>query len=250
MKKRLFVTLFLIVSCLIGCGTDANNSEEHVQIENSVNQHDGKDVEIKESPKVLMDLFSGERRIWLYVVGDKWDTDLSYDDSVAAVFVIENQEVTNVYYSMAEHPASTVRYTLADFDGMPDDEIISMVSNTYADASIGYTFPRGEANLDKNNFPYKIQYKGDLDSSGNELKYECLKFFEDYVLRIDETSTIKGSRIYSEIRYDEIIEPTIIKNKEYIGILDDNLNVMFITLNNYPEFDNLELDDPNGMSDF
>lgn len=171
-EKRLFVTLFLIVSCLIGCGTDANNSEEHVQIEKSVNQHDGKDVEIKESPKVLMDLFSGERRIWLYVVGDKWDTDLSYDDSVAAVF-----------------------------DGMSDDEIISMVSNTYTDASIGYTFPRGEANLDKNNFPYKIQYKDDLDSSGNELKYEYL-------------------------------------------------NVMFITLNNYPEFDNLELDDPNGMSDF
>lgn len=263
MKIKLFVTLLFIISCFIGCGTDTNNSEESVQSENSVNQNDGKDDEIQEEPKVLMDLFSGERRIWFYINGDRYDTDLTYDDRVAAVFVVENREVTHVYYSMVEHsamlnymdspeinPCSTERYALADFDGMSDDEIISKISSTYADASIGYTFPIGEAMLDKSDFPYKIQYKGDLDSSGNKLKYECLKFFDVYYLRIDETSTVLGSRISSRIQYDEMIEPTVIKNKEYIGIFDDSQNVMLITLNNYPEFDNLELDDPNGMSDF
>ena len=56
----------------------------------------------------------------------------------------------------------------------------------------------------------------------------------------------QNETLYRSFKFDSLVEPTVIKEKEYIGIQDTSGN-MLITLNNYAEFENIMLDKPEGM---
>ena len=95
--------------------------------------------------------------------------------------------------------------------------------------------------------PYTIEYDGELDSSGNGLENETLYFFDtirDVMFLFNQS--YQNETLYRSFKFDSLVEPTVIKEKEYIGIQDTSGN-MLITLNNYAEFENIMLDKPEGM---
>lgn len=220
------------------------------------------------TPTVLTDLFSGERRIWFYIADDE----LAYDNDVKAVFITENNTVTALYYNLIgnmngignsanmvgvidldePNPFSCERLLLSDFSGLSDDEIIEKVSNFYADASLEYTFNYGskEYVYKKCSFPYEILYDGDLDSSGNNLENEILKLFE-HAYSIEFTFNRSGAyeMLRDEFYFDSLIKPTVIKDKEYVGIKGvKGSGGSIITINTYTAFDRINYDSPDGIT--
>lgn len=222
MKKK-FVGVLLIVAMtvvtLAGCGGKAN---------------------VNKKPEVLSDLFDGKQRVWFYLDRSDLYDGLAYDTDVKAVIITENKQVTGYYYNLIgiynkdmisgeEGPFANSRFLLSDFSGLTDSEIIEKVSETYADGSVTYPIEI-QTSIKKYTYegeelPYTIEYDGELDSSGNGLENETL---------------------YRSFKFDSLVEPTVIKEKEYIGIQDTSGN-MLITLNNYAEFENIMLDKPEGM---
>ena len=228
----------------------------------------------KKEPSVLTDLFDGDKKVWFYIDDDS----LTYDSDILAVLVTENKRVTNFYYILSANPAfkyqflgntpnpfSSEPFTLSDFEGLSDDEIINKVSNAYGDASKDYSLTyayvdvvmpgktytlddyknREDVLLSKYTLPYTIKYKGDLDSSGNGLQTETLSFLNDVI----KFKSGKGNATYNakmiNCKYftvSSIIKPTEIKDKSYIGIANNSLGTMIIS--------SIQNDDPTGISEW
>jgi lipoprotein len=244
MKKK-FVGVLLIVAMtvvtLAGCGGKAN---------------------VNKKPEVLSDLFDGKQRVWFYLDRSDLYDGLAYDTDVKAVIITENKQVIGYYYNLIgiynkdmisgeEGPFANSRFLLSDFSGLTDSEIIEKVSETYADGSVTYPIEI-QTSIKKYTYegeelPYTIEYDGELDSSGNGLENETLYFFDtirDVMFPFNQS--YQNETLYRSFKFDSLVEPTVIKEKEYIGIQDTSGN-MLITLNNYAEFENIMLDKPEGM---
>ena len=79
------------------------------------------------------------------------------------------------------------------------------------------------------------------------MENETLYFFDtirDVMFPFNQS--YQNETLYRSFKFDSLVEPTVIKEKEYIGIQDTSGNKL-ITLNNYAEFENIMLDKPEGM---
>lgn len=262
--------------------SDNINSEktDNVMSENDANQVNANESDniptseiVESSPSTITDLFDGNPRIWFYIHNKDARDGLAYDNKVKAILVSENKEITSIYYNLKNVACSLAeedfeetpnpfreRFLLEEFDSMSDDEIIDMVKKAYVDASQTYNFDinsvykkYGNTGFDYNahssfeavNLPYTISCEGELDSTGNKYSKETIYLFDNaniiayyYFNQSAEGEYLKG---YFDV--GRIITPSVIKNKEYVGIEDENGN-MLITENTYTTFDNIELDKP------
>lgn len=98
----------------------------------------------------ISDLFNGKQRIWFVLENTGTaDVDLRYDTPIAAVLITEEGQTTDLYYNFISedgnddlnlavseypNPFSCPRFTVQDFDNLSDDEIIDLVSQSYANA--------------------------------------------------------------------------------------------------------------------
>lgn len=261
--KKTILTILLIIVLSIGTACTKKETAKYKESTNNNILYETEDAnesdETKELQKTIMDLFEGKKRIW-FMLGTNIDG-ISYDSDVNAVIVTENKKVISVYYNMVgninksyiknvvkinqhPNPFSHDYFVMSDFANLNDEQIIDMVSESYANASITYSFQLDNKNytFEGNLFPYDVKYNGILDNSGNFLKSETLKFFKHsyyvpggYLISLDST-----------FPYKEFISPIIIKDKEYVGILCySNGYSSLITVNNFehieePIFDNIE----------
>ena len=278
MKRiNILILVFIIIFIFTSCGTEKtiqsnDDTSNDVNINNDVIvQNDN----IQSSPETVMDLFDGERRIWYFIDRNDAEDGLTYDNEIQTIFVTENKKVVEAYYNLngiytgnlALHidigdpnPLSNSRLKLEDLVGLSDDEIICMVQEKYADVTTTYDF---DFNFDegvntevtgspfvKQDLPFKIIYDGELDSSGNNLENEKIKFLDkQYVISYRNTDfNARAQENMENVMYfDKFIKPTVIKDKEYVGIEGYH---MLITLNNYDSVGLIKLDDPSGITDF
>lgn len=254
----------------------ADDASENEANQVSSNVNDGKQVPeeiLEDSPITITDLFDGDTRIWYYIqAGDARDG-LAYDNKVKAILVSENKEITSIYYNLKnvkcfltendfeEKPNPfRERFLLEEFDSMSDEEIIDAVKKTYVDASQTYNFDinsvyeeYGNVAFDYNayssfeavTFPYSISYEGELDSTGNVYNNETIYLFDNakIIAYFYFNQSADGENLSSSFHVSRIITPSVIKNKEYVGIEDENGN-MLITENTYTTFNDIELDTP------
>lgn len=280
MKK--FISLILTFSLIFtfsACGNSNTDSESKSDKKGSNNsffsdssEKDTADTTAK-APQTVMDLFDGERRVWYLLLGDE----IAYDSAVKAVIVTENQMVVEGYYRIQNsiysyldvdlpHPYAP-SFTLEDFEGMSDADILNMVRSTYADISKSYgnytiDFPEQSSTLElvgrfeATSLPYKITYNGNLDSSGNKLIDEKVKLFKN-IPGYNAVSTRGTNFAYNafdtDYYYTGTINPTVIKDKEYVGIEchrePKGSRYRLITINDFASFGTLSFDDPAGVTE-
>ncbi|MDD6483826.1 MAG: hypothetical protein PUF72_04520 [Clostridiales bacterium] len=278
MKKILigFMSLLLAVGTL-GCSMASKSAENIKKTDTNASSMSKSDNKKSNSPNTIMDLFDGKQRVWFYI----YDDELTYESKVLGMFITNNKNVTEFYYNVipdvvaeakiAENvniPSSGKTYSLNDFVGLSDSEIIDMVSASYGDASKAYQFstekrnyePTGLYTTAKNYsyessyFPFAIQYNGSLDSSGNNLTDENLKIFSsnDYTFSYPmDTQKSDIISVTSELKDCSIIKPIEIKDKEYVGIKENRNsynNSMIITQNNYKSFGDIKYDSPDNAT--
>lgn len=273
----------MLVFSLTACGdktdTEVNNDSVQSDLQEKENQEIFDEQKTTENtsftPYTVMDLFDGERRIWYYIESKD---ELSYDNNVKFVFVTENKKVVDFYYSLgtfpkyeaypdwikitpANTPVFSDYFVLSDFAEKNDDEILEMVRSRYADASQTYDFSLEYkyAQMEvtgspfvASDLPYEIKYKGELDASGNNLDNEKVNFLDkNYGLQIVNTQYNKYE--YKVVTHDayfqEIVRPTIIKDKEYVGFKGSSI-AWWITENTYASFDRIVYDSPDGASEW
>ncbi len=208
------------------------------------------------SPKNVMDLFKGERRLWYAVDADTINSP-AHNTTINMVLVTENSKTIGCYYYVANIGESPL--VLADLDGLSDDQILELVVKHYHDGRQKYvcTDFYVEPTLLYNaiSLPYEINYSGILDKTGNQLMFEYVKFYDAglgySIPGSEDAPTVKARDTYSFTGYSysskssltAINETTVVKNKEYLTFTN------LITLNNYPSFESVMLDSPEGATE-
>lgn len=282
MKQKIFLgILFLTIVLLGGCEKEkstANNNNENKDDINQINIAENNEIPLSEvvseiSPTTVMDLFDGHSRIWYYIPAEEAKKGLAYDNRVKAVLVSENGQIISIYYNLKSIKCTLDeddfevlpnpfrdRFLLEEFDNMSDDEIINMAKESYANASQSYNLDingvyskYGYVKYDYNaissfhaiDFPYTITYDGELDSTGNKYINETIYLFDDnkLITYFQFNGGADGEYLSKSFPIAGIIGPSVIKNKEYVGIEDEYGNIL-ITENTYEIFDNIELDMP------
>lgn len=273
----LILALFLIFA-FTACNNSNENSHsngittnKYIDTSTEVITDNVDDTKKSDTPMTLMDLFDGEKRVW-YLLQD--ENGLAYNSSILAVVITENKKVVEAYYTVNSggwesiveatlpHPFAPF-LNLADFEGLTDIQILNMVKENYADISKTYdnckfNFAEGVSTefygypFKKMSLPFNIIYNGKLDASGNKLEYEKFKLFENSFCFQWRTSSGLGgvnNSIDNEFYYKNTIMPTIIKDKEYVGI-KCNMNYMLITINDYESFSHIKFDSPAGATEW
>lgn len=259
MKKTLlaFALVASLILSLTACKSNEPLNNQNADLESSdtnsnFNNNDS-DTSSKHA-KSWLDLFDGKQKVWFLVT----ENELSYDSVVSAVFVTENKKVTKAYYcnrnakninpEIPEYNSDL--WKLSDFDSLRDDEILEKVNSSYFDASVTYTLDAfnvsagatEQLTYEKNDFPYTIQYTGELDNSGNNLEDEELKLLEHFReknLRFSIESSVK---------------PTEIKSEQYSGISgytwDGNGLHYIVTKAKLGDLSNIGNDDASGITEW
>lgn len=243
----------------------AEEIEEDNSMEDSNDSENLDDDLDRVSPATITDLFDGEKRVWFFIDHRDSFDGLAYDNDVKGVLITEDKQVKGYYYNLvgslnhslseedciinsnSTNPCANNRYVLSDFEGLNNEEIINKVSASYGDASVDYDFEyEGEEYyFEKCDFPYEITYEGDLDASGNNFESEELCIFNNpYNIHFTFNGSFASEYISSSFKFSSIIKPSIIKDKEYVGIKDRKGN-MLITENTYLSFENIGFDSPN-----
>lgn len=288
-KKILYLvsSFFLVSFFLFGCSQRQNNAVEK-EMSNSVFVEAVEEVEKedviqnnetqKDTPSTITDLFSGEPRIWYYISSTD---ELAYDGEIKAIFVSENKTITEIYYNLRSYKCSlsetdfaetpnpfAERFELQDFDGLSYEQILEKVRRAYASADCTYDLningvyaQYGALSFDYNKYssfdaiklPFEITYDGELDSTGNEYEEETIYLFDDasIVAYFYFNQSAEGESLKKEFTISDIIEPTLIKNKEYVGIIDRSGN-MLITENTYASFEDIgydKVEDSKGLAE-
>lgn len=237
MKKILSV---LLATMLLGCTTGCNNVDPYEIIQNySVTENDFSNDNTNNSsnetnyplqPQTYMDLFKGERKVWIYTNG------LKHNSEVKCVFVIEKSKLIEAYhigqsYTEESGYSEYNEVILSDFDAMTDEEILS-----FARAN-GQNFATGFATTPPQQLPREITYSGELDSSGNALVREFINFMH---------SDTSSYNVFARIANVDFLQPTTIKNREYVGIQGTISNTCLVTRNTFGDITNLKLDPADG----
>lgn len=273
-RKNVVIVILLLIFSLTGCSLreDVRNHNQNKdygkgELDNQMQNEDlsnGNGVAESIMPIVLSDLFDGEQRVWFYIDHTDSFDGLAYDNDVKAVIITQDKKIVKYYYNLigiynknmigsiefnGSSPFSSSRFLLSDFEGLADEEIIEKVSKLYGDAAETYTFNYGGKDYvyKGESFPYEIQYEGELDSSGNKLKNENFEFFEEgHSITFKFNGSYKVEFLSLDFYFDTLIEPAMIKDKEYVGIMDKEGN-MLITISNYITLENITFDSPRGM---
>lgn len=192
------------------------------------------------------------------------------------ILVSEDRKMIAAYYNLKGNTCLLVednfeekpnpfseRFTLEDFDGLTDDEILDMVKEKYVDAGQYYEFDMNSAHdnnmwvgtsiMDYNEyskfgairFPSEISYDGELDATGNKYEDETLYLYEGGGIKayFYFNSSAESESLSNEFQIDGIIEPSVIKSKEYVG-LESKHDQFLVTENTYTSFGDVELDNP------
>ncbi len=262
MKKIFFTMAVLFVVILSACTNNSNITDGMTTDEYIHNDTKKTTNPMVESPKVISDFFAGNNKIWFYLD----EGELSYNSEIKAVFITNDKVITDLYYNLIDsgyggspihfngqepNPCSVERFVLSDFEGLSDEEVVKKIADSYGNIKKEYTLTYNNRSfsqqftLPSQSFPYKIQYNGELDPTGNKLKSETLSFSEK-MLRIDVgTGSVKyyPSIKTNSFNIDSIIKATTIKDKEYVGFKDDDEN-MIVTVNKYSELNDIDFDMP------